>query len=69
MALRDRIGTYKPLVSSADVNRYGYWAVTYSVAPAIDLTITVCRLGIDRDQALALAAIALSLTTGQEVSQ
>lgn len=69
MALRDRIGTYRPIVSSAEQNRYGYWAVTYSVAPALDLTVTVCTLGIDRDQAIGQAAIALFLTTGQEVSQ
>lgn len=66
-ALQSSLKRYKAIAKSTEISRYGYWSVTYSCAPGVDLTVMVATLGITEQQARTLAAHALFITTGQEV--
>jgi hypothetical protein len=46
---------YKPLAIDARMSDYGYWVVTISVAPGLRMDVMICRVGISRDAAIALA--------------
>lgn len=65
--LRSIISRYDAFVKDVRLNRYGYWSVTYSVAPGVDLTVTVARLGVSPEEAATLSADSLLTTTGQKV--
>jgi len=41
---------------------YGYWIVTYSVAPHLRLSVLVCKIGITSSEAVALVAPVTSVT-------
>lgn len=66
-ALRKLLARYDALVSDVSMSDYGYWEVTYSVAPGLSLPVTVCQTGINSAQACELGHIALALQTGQKV--
>jgi hypothetical protein len=51
--------TYEPLISSIVQSKYGYWIVTISVAPGLNLPVMVCKLGISPSEAGALALCAV----------
>jgi hypothetical protein len=67
MALRDQLAKYDALVSDVSMSDYGYWAVTYSVAPGLSMSVTVCKTGITREQARDHGNIVLTWQTGQRV--
>lgn len=50
---------YRPIVLGAEINAYGLWVVTLSVAPGLRLPVTCCRLGVSRSEAIAAALAAL----------
>jgi hypothetical protein len=66
-ALQGQLAKYDALVSSVMMSNYGYWEVTFSVAPAVAMTITVCQTGISTEAAVDLAAQVLASQTGQKV--
>lgn len=68
-ALNAQLAKYDAITSSVEMNKYGYWVVAYSVAPGLVLHITICQVGITRDQAAELGGVALSVQTGQKVKQ
>lgn len=47
----------KPLLIPLEtrMSDYGYWVVTVGCAPALRMSIMVCRVGITREQATELA--------------
>jgi hypothetical protein len=47
---------------------YGYWVVTYSCAPGVDMSVMICDTGITADQAEELAEPTLLTMTRQEVT-
>lgn len=42
---------YKPIVLSTVMSQYGYWLVTYSVAPGLRVAVMICTIGITQQQA------------------
>jgi hypothetical protein len=68
MGLRDRIARYNAIVKSVRRNSHGYWVVTYSCAPGVDMPVILCDTGITADQARVLASHTLLTMTGQKVS-
>jgi hypothetical protein len=50
---------YKSLVKSVRMSQYGYWIVTWSIAPAVDMSIMICKTGISPETAASLAAVTL----------
>jgi hypothetical protein len=49
--------TYDPIVLRDGMNAQGYRFVTISVAPGRRITVTVCREGSTRDDAIASALL------------
>jgi len=68
-ALQTSLRRYKAIRKSVQLSSYGYWSVTYSVAPGIDLSILVATLGVTPDTAETLADYTLFTTTGQDVME
>lgn len=66
-ALQDQLAKYDALLSSVVMSDYGYWQVTYSVAPGLSLSVTICQTGINSAKAAELGQIALASATGQKV--
>lgn len=60
---------YTALLKRAEMSQHGYWQVTYSLAPGVDTTVTLCQTGITREQAIADASATVTHLTGQEVAQ
>ncbi len=50
---------YVPVLLSAEMGPYGYWVVTWSVAPALRLPVTCTRVGISRSEAVEDSRVAL----------
>lgn len=69
MGLRSQIGQYKAIRKNVLMGPYGLWNVTYSCAPGVDLTVTICQTGITPERAAELGDATLKLQTGQEVMQ
>ena len=69
MGSRELIAKYDAIVSHVEFDNYAYWEVTYSVAPGMYRTITVCYAGIGPQEAVRLANTTLTVTTGQKVMQ
>jgi hypothetical protein len=67
MALQEQLAKYDAFVSSVEMNNYGYWQVTFSVAPGLSLSLTCCQTGIDREQAVDSVTGTLRMVTGQTV--
>ena len=67
MASRARTDKYDALVKDVRMSDYGYWVVTYSVSPGVDLSVMLCQTGLTPDQAREQAALALGTMTGQKV--
>ncbi len=67
MALRDQLVRYEALLSDVRMSDYGYWVVTYNVAPGVSMSVMVCDTALDRDGILQSAQTALMLVTGQTV--
>lgn len=67
-AVLARIARSRARISRVEFSHHGYWEVTYSVAPAVELTVTVCQNGIGPERAAELATPLLALITGQEVT-
>jgi hypothetical protein len=62
------ITRYTAVPMSVRMSDYGYWVVTYSVAPGVYMPVVICQTGISPDTALSLAAVPLAAHTGQKVS-
>lgn len=45
---------------------YGYWVVTYSLAPSVALSVMVCHTGISPQQAVSLATTTLAHTPARK---
>lgn len=55
---------YAPLVSDITQSKFGYWVVTISVAPGLNLPVMVAKLGLSPQQAAETALAGLPpLTT------
>lgn len=55
---------YAPLVSSIVQSKFGYWIVTISAAPGLNVSVMVAKLGIAPDEAASAALAGLPpLTT------
>lgn len=54
------MASYKPIVMSVEMSRYGYWIVTLSVAPGLRMQVMLCQVGITPDRAAADALATLS---------
>lgn len=67
MGLLEQTRRYAAIRKSADMGPYGYWTVTYSAAPGVDITVQVCQTGITPATAASLADAALTALTGQKV--
>ena len=68
MGLLGITARYDAIVKSVEIGYGGYWVVTFSCAPGVDMPVTVCQNGISRDQARELAAQTLLTITGQKVT-
>lgn len=68
-ALLASLAKYDALVKDAKFTNWGYWTVTFSVAPAVDMQVMVCDNTITREQAIASATLVLTSRTGQKVRQ
>lgn len=68
-ALRQLVSRNDAIVKDAQYTINGYWEVTFSVAPGVDRTITVCESIVDRSTAVDLASVTLRSLTGQRVSK
>lgn len=66
--LNAQTAKYDALISEVRMSDYGYWVVTYSVAPCLYLSVMICKIGITSQQAADLAAAPLSVHTGQRVT-
>ena len=53
------MGRYEPIALSAEMGDYGYWVVTWSVAPGYRVPVTCARVGISRSEAVELTRTAL----------
>ena len=51
---------YEPITLDVRMSDYGYWVVTYSLAPGLRLAVMVCRLGLTQQEAAAFALPTLS---------
>lgn len=67
-ALRTWLERYSAVMLSVEMNDYGYWVVTYSVAPGVYLPVTVCETGITSTEAVTRASATVTATTQQEVT-
>lgn len=67
-ALRDSLAKYSAFVKDVRMSDYGYWVVTYSVAPGVDMSVMICQTGISREQAPELGHVTVSSQTGQRVT-
>jgi hypothetical protein len=56
------VSRYKPIVLSAEMNKYGLWVVTWSAAPGFRLSVTCARLGISRSEAVFESSTVLAMT-------
>lgn len=65
--LQGQLAKYDALASDVRMSDYGYWVVTYNVAPGLALPVMICQTGITREQALDLGNITLGNQTGQSV--
>jgi hypothetical protein len=66
-ALNASIDRYDAIVTSVRMSDYGYWVVTYSVAPGVAMSVMVCQTGISPVQALTAGQATLTAQTGQKV--
>lgn len=61
---QSRMPKYAPLVSSIVQSKFGYWIVTISAAPGLNVSVMVAKLGITPAQAADAALAGLPpLTT------
>ena len=68
-ALREQLAKYDALVSDVRMSDYGYWVVTYNVAPGLSMSVMSCNTALDRDSATSALSAALGAMTGQTVRQ
>lgn len=68
-ALQEAIAKYDALEKNIRFSTFGYWVVTYSCAPGVNMSIMVAGTGIGPAQARQAAEITLGHQTGQKVSQ
>lgn len=68
-ALSEQLAKYDALISNVRMSDYGYWVVTYSVAPGLSLSMMVCNTTLSRDSAPTALSAALTALTGQAVRQ
>jgi hypothetical protein len=66
--LKRQLATYSAIISDVRMSDYGYWTVTYSVAPGVYLPVTVCENGITSSDAVTRANAVVMATTHQEVT-
>lgn len=66
-ALQSILGKYDAYVTDIRMSDYGYWVVTYSVAPDLHLSVMVCKTGLSREQVAEFIAPALTQVTKQKV--
>lgn len=68
-ALRAILLSSMPRVSKTAYSDHAYWQVTFSVAPGLDLTVTVCDHYIDEQTAIDQATVTLREIIGQIVTE
>lgn len=56
---------YEPIPLDVRQSRYGYWIATISVAPGLNLSVMVCKLGISPDEAMLSGLASLLGMTGE----
>lgn len=66
--LQRQLRRYSAIVLHVEMSQYGYWTVTYSVAPGVYLPVTVCENGITSTEAVTRANAVVTATTLQEVT-
>jgi hypothetical protein len=66
-ALGQALAKYDAFVSNVRMSDYGYWVVTYSVAPGVTLSLMMCDNGYTQSEAVAAAGTVLTAQTGQKV--
>ena len=52
-----------PVLLSAEINRYGYWVVIWSVRPGLHMPVTCTKVGISRSEAVFESSTVLGLPT------
>lgn len=53
---------YEPIVADVTMSKYGYWVVTYSLAPGLRMQVMIAKVGITRDEAADLGFASVSPT-------
>lgn len=53
---------YDPLVIDVTQSKYGYWIVTYSVAPGLRMSVMCCKLGVTQQEAVQLVLPSVAAT-------
>lgn len=66
-ALTEQLARYDALVSDVRMSDYGYWVVTYSVAPGLSISVMSCETTHNRDSAPKALSVVLRAVTGQTV--
>lgn len=65
--LTQQLGRYRAIRKDIKLNLWGYWEVTYSCAPGIDLTLTHAKMGGSPSEAIMATDALLSYLTNQEI--
>lgn len=60
------MATYTPVNPVAYMSKYGYWIVSWSVAPGKTMSVMLCRVGITREEAISDSMVSLKSVTGKE---
>lgn len=66
--LKRQLDKYDAIMLRVEMSDYGYWRVTYSVAPGVYLPVTVCENGITSAEAVTRANAVVAATTQQVVT-
>lgn len=66
-ALLAILARHDAIVTASDYRIFGYWRVTFSAAPGVDLSCLVCDPYIDGQTAIDQAIVTLRSVTGQNV--
>lgn len=55
---------YSPILVDVVQSQYGYWIVTWSLAPGLRMSVMCCKLGVTQQQAaeLTLGSVAATPT-------
>lgn len=65
--LQSSLAKYDAFITDIRMSDYGYWVVTFSCAPDLQLSMMVCKTGLSRQQVAEFIAPALTQVTRQKV--